>query len=74
MSFEGVTYVSPELERLVALVRADERAAPTANDEALKLALDALENCTTWHLTIQQFDKNETAINAIEAKLKERNT
>jgi hypothetical protein len=28
MSFEGVTYVSPELERLVALVRADERAAP----------------------------------------------
>jgi len=27
MSFEGVTYVSPELERLVALVRADERAA-----------------------------------------------
>jgi hypothetical protein len=28
MSFEGVIYVSPELERLVALVRADERAAP----------------------------------------------
>jgi hypothetical protein len=28
LSFEGVTYVSPELERLVALVRADERAAP----------------------------------------------
>jgi hypothetical protein len=27
MSFEGVTYVSPELERLVAFVRADERAA-----------------------------------------------
>ena len=27
MSFEGVTYVSPELERLVALVRADEREA-----------------------------------------------
>jgi hypothetical protein len=27
MVFEGVTYVSPELERLVALVRADERAA-----------------------------------------------
>jgi hypothetical protein len=26
MSFEGVTYVSPELERLIALVRADERA------------------------------------------------
>jgi hypothetical protein len=25
LSFEGVTYVSPELERLVALVRADER-------------------------------------------------
>jgi hypothetical protein len=43
MSFEGVTYVSPELERLVAFVRADERAAPAANDEALKLALEALE-------------------------------
>jgi hypothetical protein len=28
MYFEGVPYVSPELERLVALVRADERAAP----------------------------------------------
>jgi hypothetical protein len=28
MSFEGVIYVSPELERLVALVRADERTAP----------------------------------------------
>jgi hypothetical protein len=28
MSFEGVTYVSPELERLIALIRADERAAP----------------------------------------------
>ncbi len=27
LSFEGVTYVSPELERLVALVRADEREA-----------------------------------------------
>ncbi len=26
MVFEGVPYVSPELERLVALVRADERA------------------------------------------------
>jgi hypothetical protein len=28
MVFEGVPYVSPQLERLVALVRADERAAP----------------------------------------------
>jgi hypothetical protein len=33
MSFEGVTYVSPELERLVALVRADERAAPDLQAE-----------------------------------------
>jgi len=28
MVFEGVPYVSPQLERLVALVRANERAAP----------------------------------------------
>ena len=33
MSFEGVTYVSLELERLVALVRADERAAPDLQAE-----------------------------------------
>ena len=33
MSFEGVIYVSPELERLVALVRADERAAPDLQSE-----------------------------------------
>jgi hypothetical protein len=38
-------------------------------DEALKLALEALENCTTWHLTRQQFDKNETAITAIKQAL-----
>ena len=38
-------------------------------DEVLKLALEALENCTTWHLTIQQFDKNETAITAIKQAL-----
>ena len=35
-------------------------------DEALKLALDALENCTTWHLTRDQFDKNITAIKVIK--------
>jgi hypothetical protein len=34
LSFEGVTYVSPELERLVALVRADERAAPVQEPAA----------------------------------------
>jgi hypothetical protein len=33
MSFEGVIYVSPELERLIALVRADERAAPDLQAE-----------------------------------------
>jgi hypothetical protein len=32
MTFDGKPYVSPELERLVALVRADERAAPATND------------------------------------------
>jgi hypothetical protein len=35
-------------------------------DEALDLALEALENCTTWHLTREQFDKNVTAITAIK--------
>jgi hypothetical protein len=33
MSFEGVTYVSPELERLVALVRADEQARSATTQE-----------------------------------------
>ena len=33
---------------------------------ALDLALEALENCTTWHLTREQFDKNVTAITAIK--------
>jgi len=42
LSFEGVTYVSPELERLVALVRADER-------EACAKQLDSLgcDHCAT---------------------------
>jgi hypothetical protein len=26
-------------------------------DKALDKALEALENCTTWHLTREQFDK-----------------
>jgi hypothetical protein len=43
MTFDGKPYVSPELERLVALVRADERSAPVTKDEALDLALEALE-------------------------------
>jgi hypothetical protein len=71
MSFEGVTYVSPELERLVALVRADERAAPAANDEALKLALEALEEACeivgaawTW-----RNEKGRPAITAIKQAL-----
>jgi len=38
----------------------------TTKDEALDKALEALENCTTWHLTREQFDKNVTAINAIK--------
>jgi hypothetical protein len=37
--------------------------------EALKLALEALENCTTWHLTREQFDKNITAIKVIKQAL-----
>jgi hypothetical protein len=35
-------------------------------DSALDLALEALENCTTWHLTREQFDKNITAIKVIK--------
>jgi hypothetical protein len=48
MSFEGVTYVSPELERLVALARADERAAPDlqaeldATNKQVEILSDAL--------------------------------
>jgi hypothetical protein len=46
-------------------------------DEALKLALEALERCTTWHLTREQFDKNITAIKVIKlalaAPVQERN-
>jgi hypothetical protein len=43
LSFEGVTYVSPELERLVALVRADERkqvALDKKAENARELGLD----------------------------------
>ncbi len=40
LSFEGVTYVSPELERLVALVRADERKAAQAESEADKVIIE----------------------------------
>jgi hypothetical protein len=32
---------------------------------AMKQALEALENCTTWSLTREQFDKNVTAITAL---------
>ena len=35
-------------------------------DTALDLALEALEKCTTWHLTREQFDKNITAIKVIK--------
>jgi hypothetical protein len=38
-------------------------------DESLKLALEALENCTTWHLTREQFDKNITAIKVVKQAL-----
>ena len=37
--------------------------------EALKLALEALEACTTWNLTREQFDRNVTAITAIKEAL-----
>jgi hypothetical protein len=39
------------------------------NKDVMKLALEALENCTTWHLTREQFDKNITAITAIKQAL-----
>jgi len=37
--------------------------------EALQIALKELENCTTWHLTREQFDKNVTAIKVIKQAL-----
>jgi hypothetical protein len=52
LSFEGVTYVSPELERLVALVRADEReACAKVCDEQVERTLAAVEKTkrTTDH-------------------------
>ena len=42
MTFEGVTYVSPELERLVARVRADERSVE--RERVLKI----LDDQGTW--------------------------
>ena len=33
--------------------------------EAMKQALEALENCTTWNLTRAQFDKNVTVITSL---------
>ncbi len=39
--------------------------------EAMKQALEALENCTTWHLTREQFDKNVTAITALRTAIEQ---
>jgi hypothetical protein len=55
MVFEGVTYVSPELERLVALVRADER--DKWMERAHTMILGEREACAKvceergWHVT-----------------------
>jgi hypothetical protein len=48
MSFEGVTYVSPELERLVALVRADGRAAPVQEPVARVIDDGTPQGATEW--------------------------
>ena len=69
MSFEGVTYVSPELERLVALVRADERAATVTKDEALKLALEALEGIHPGNMTPMAEEYWNKAITGIKQAL-----
>jgi hypothetical protein len=66
LSFEGMTYVSPELERLVALVRADERAAPVTKDEALDLALEALEGIHPGNMTPMAEEYWNKAITAIK--------
>ncbi len=39
--------------------------------EAMKQALEALENCTTWHLTREQFDKNVTAITTLRTAIEQ---
>jgi len=39
--------------------------------EAMKQALEALEGCTTWHLTREQYDRNVTAIVALRAAIAE---
>jgi hypothetical protein len=38
---------------------------------AMKQALEALENCTTWNLTREQFDKNLTAINSLRQAIEQ---
>lgn len=52
-----------------AAMRKEAAKEPMTKDEALKLALEALEKCTTWHLTREQFDKNITAIKVIKLAL-----
>jgi len=39
--------------------------------EAMKMALEALEGCTTWHLTREQYDRNVTTIVALRAAIAE---
>jgi hypothetical protein len=39
--------------------------------EAMKQALEALEGCTTWHLTREQYDRNVTTIVALRAAIAE---
>jgi hypothetical protein len=52
-----------------AAMRKEAVKEPMTKDETLKLALEALEKCTTWHLTREQFDKNITAIKVIKLAL-----
>ncbi len=51
MSFEGVTYVSPELERLVALVRADERSACAKVADLVAREIDDTNGTATYIAT-----------------------
>jgi hypothetical protein len=76
MSFEGVIYVSPELERLVALVRADERAAPDlqseldATNRQVEILSDALAESrreVDALVALARADEREACANVVEA-------
>ena len=69
-------HVRPHTRQLLVLLHTmrqrdfyDIEGATEMSKEALQIALKELENCTTWHLTREQFDKNVTAIKVIKQAL-----